>query len=135
MNNSETNIVLFDGVCNLCDKTVQFIIRNDSAVKFRFASLQSESGQLLLRQLELPLDDLDTLIYIRDDKYYLKSTAVLTILKGLGGRLRLLYVFIKIPRNIRDKVYDFIAKRRYKCFGKSKNCIIPTLEFQSRFLE
>jgi len=82
MSNSEINIVLFDGVCNLCNKTVRFIIRRDPKAKFRFASVQSESGQLLLRQLSLPIDRYDSIVYICDDKFYLKSTAVLTILVG-----------------------------------------------------
>ena len=113
MNNSQTNIVLFDGVCNLCSKTVQFIIRKDSKSIFRFASLQSENAQLLLGQLKLLPDSFDTLVYIRDKRYYLKSTAVLKILLKLGGGWRFLYLLIIIPRFIRDKVYDFIAKHRY----------------------
>jgi len=135
MNNSEVNIVLFDGVCNLCNKTVKFIIRNDSNAKFRFASVQSESGQLLLGQLGLSLDHFDSLVYISDKQFYLKSMAVLRILQTLGGGWKLLYVFVIIPRFLRDGMYNLIAKWRYKWFGKSETCMIPSLEYRARFLE
>jgi len=134
MYKSESNIVLFDGVCNLCNKTVQFIIRHDPKSKFRFASVQSESGQLLLEQLGLPLASFDSLVYISDNKFYLKSTAVLKIFLNLGNGFQLLYVFRVIPRKLRDIFYDLIAKRRYIWFGKSETCMVPTLENQARFL-
>jgi predicted DCC family thiol-disulfide oxidoreductase YuxK len=133
--NNETNILLFDGVCNLCSKTVQFIIRKDPKAKFRFASLQSQSGQLLLTQLGLPPDTFNSLIYIRDKRFYLKSTAVLKVLQELSGGWRLLFCLIILPRFIRDFVYDFIAKRRYFIFGKSETCWIPSQEYLDRFLE
>ena len=133
--NNETNILLFDGVCNLCSKTVQFIIRKDPKAKFRFASLQSQSGQLLLPQLGLPPDTFNSLIYIRDKRFYLKSTAVLKVLQELSGGWRLLFCLIILPRFIRDFVYDFIAKRRYFIFGKSETCWIPSQEYLDRFLE
>ena len=85
MNNNETIIALFDGSCNLCSKTVQFILSNDSKSKFRFASLQSDSSQILLKQFRLLPDSFDSLIYIRNNRFYLKSTAVLRILRELGG--------------------------------------------------
>ena len=132
---NQTNIVLFDGVCNLCSRTIQFIIRKDSKSIFRFASLQSESAQLLLGQLNRLPPGFDTLVYIRDDRYYLKSTAVLKILQKLGGGWRLLYLLIIIPRFIRDLVYNFIAKHRYKCFGKNETCMVPMPEYKERFLE
>jgi len=135
MNHSEVNIVLFDGVCNLCNRMVQFIIRNDAKTKFRFASVQNESGQLLLRQLDLPLDHFDTLVYISDSKFYLKSAAVFMILRELGGGWRLLSFFIIFPRFLCDMFYDFIAKWRYKWFGKREKCIVPTPEYSDRFLE
>ncbi len=135
MNNSEVNIVLFDGVCNFCNKTVKFIIRNDSKAKFRFASVQSESGQLLLGQLGFPLDRFDSLVYISDSKFYVKSTAVLRILRELGRGWQLLYAFVIIPLFLRDGVYNLIAKRRYKWFGKRETCLIPSQEYQVRFLD
>ena len=135
MSNSEINIVLFDGVCNLCNKTVRFIIRRDPKAKFRFASVQSESGQLLLKQLSLPIDRYDSIVYICDDKFYLKSTAVLTILSKLGSGWQLLSFLIIFPLFLRDKVYDFIAKWRYKWFGLLESCIVPAPENSDRFLE
>ncbi|HEY3390237.1 MAG TPA: DCC1-like thiol-disulfide oxidoreductase family protein [Prolixibacteraceae bacterium] len=135
MSNSEINIVLFDGICNLCNKSVKFIICNDSKSKFRFASIQSESGQLLLIQLGLPPDRVESLVYITGNKFYLKSTAVLMILRHLGSGWSLMYSFIIIPRFLRDMLYNFIAKWRYKWFGKSENCMLPTPENQARFLD
>jgi len=135
MNDNETHIVLFDGVCNLCNKSVQFIIRNDPKVKFRFAAIQSEIGQLLLGQLDLPLDQFDSIVYISDNKFYIKSTAVLQIIKELGLWWQLMYFFIIIPRFLRDMVYNLIANRRYTCFGKSEACMIPPPEYSSRFLK
>jgi len=135
MSNSEINIVLFDGECNLCNKTVRFIIRRDPKAKFRFASVQSESGQLLLKQLSLPIDRYDSIVYICDDKFYLKSTAVLTILSKLGSGWQLLSFLIIFPLFLRDKVYDFIAKWRYKWFGHLESCIVPAPENSDRFLE
>ena len=135
MSNSEINIVLFDGVCNLCNKTVRFIIRRDPKAKFRFASVQSVSGQLLLKQLGLPTDRLDSIVYICDDKFYLKSTAVLTILNELGSGWQLMSFLIRFPTSLRDKVYDFIAKWRYKWFGHVESCIVPAAENSDRFLE
>lgn len=133
MNDNETNIVFFDGECNLCNRTVQFIIRKDS--KLKFASLQSANNQVLLRQYGYSPGKFDSLIYIRSGKFYIKSTAVLKILYGLGSGWRLLYFSIIIPRFMRDLVYDYIAKRRYKYFGKRTICMIPTLELQDRFIE
>jgi predicted DCC family thiol-disulfide oxidoreductase YuxK len=135
MNDNETHIVLFDGVCNLCNKSVQFIIRNDPKVKFRFAAIQSEIGQLLLKQLDLPLDRFDSIVYISDNKFYIKSTAVLQIIKELGLWWKALYFLIVIPRIIRDMAYNIIANRRYTCFGKSETCMIPPPEYSVRFLE
>jgi len=135
MNDNQTHIVLFDGVCNLCNKSVQFIIHNDPKVKFRFAAIQSEIGQLLLGQLELPLDRFDSIVYISDNKFYIKSTAVLQIIKELGRWWQALYCFIIIPRILRDMVYNMIAKRRYTWFGKSESCMIPPPEYSVRFLK
>ena len=135
MNGSQTHIVLFDGKCNLCNKTVQFIIRKDPKSKFRFSSLQSDHAQILLLQHGLHPDSLDSLVYIRDNTFYIKSTAVLRILQELNSVWRYLYILIIIPRFMRDMVYDFIAKRRYKWYGKSETCMVPTPELQERFLE
>ena len=135
MENNETNIILFDGICNLCNKTVQFIIHRDPTSKFRFASLQSEIGQSLMRQIGLPAENHNSLVYIRDNRFYIKSTAVLRILRGIGGGWLLLFGLIIIPRFLRDWGYDFITKRRYRYFGKRESCMIPSREYRGRFLE
>lgn len=134
MNNSPTYILLFDGVCNLCNGFVQFIINRDPKGKFKFAPLQSESGQALLKQFSLPTDDFDSFVLIKDDKYYLKSTATLHVLKELGGVWKLFYSLIVFPRALRDFVYNIVAKSRYKLFGKRESCMVPTDDIKGRFL-
>ena len=134
MKNGNKNIVVFDGVCILCNKTVQWIIRNDSKSKFRFTSAQSKMGQLLLKE-HVSADSFKSILYITDNSVYLKSTAVLRILRGLDGGFQLLYSLIIIPRIFRDMVYDFIANRRYKWFGKRDSCMTPFPEYRDRFLE
>ena len=134
MKNGNKNIVVFDGVCILCNKTVQWIIRNDSKSKFRFTSAQSKMGQLLLKE-HVSADSFKSILYITDNRVYLKSTAVLRILRGLDGGFQLLYSLIIIPRIFRDMIYDFIANRRYKWFGKRDSCIAPFPEYRDRFLE
>jgi len=135
MGNHETNIILFDGVCNLCNKTVQFIIKRDPKIKFSFASLQSGSGRLLCAQTGLPAGSLDSLIYIRNGTIYTRSKAVLMILRELGNGWNLLYGLIIIPPFLRDGLYDFIARRRYGFFGKSESCMMPVPGYEERFLE
>ena len=129
------HILLFDGVCNLCNSSVQFIIKRDNKKIFSFASLQSDTGQKLLKDFNLTGTGIYSIVYINDDKCYIKSTAVLHILKGLGGFWKLLFVFIIIPRFIRDFYYDLNAKSRYKLFGKRDSCMIPTPDIRSRFLD
>lgn len=134
MNPTPPYILLFDGVCNLCNRTVQFVIKRDSKTKFCFASLQSDFGQTLLKRFGLPLDDFDSFVLIKGNKYYLRSTAVLYVLKELGWIWKLLYAFIIFPRPIRDYVYSLIARSRYKVFGKRDHCMLPTPEQRDRFL-
>jgi predicted DCC family thiol-disulfide oxidoreductase YuxK len=129
-----SNIILFDGVCNLCNSSVQFVIRHDKGAKFKFASLQSEFGQKILREEQLPVDDLRSFILIENGKVYTRSTAALRVAKKLGGAWPLLYGFIIVPRFIRDAVYDLIARNRYKWFGKQEACWVPTPELKNRFL-
>jgi predicted DCC family thiol-disulfide oxidoreductase YuxK len=117
------NILLFDGFCNLCSRLVNFIIKRDKKAKFLFVSLQSASGQSLLKKFGLPTDDFDSVVYIRSDKYFLKSSAILHILKELGGIWKLFFIFIIIPNFIRDFIYKIIAKTRYKIFGRHDSCI------------
>lgn len=111
------NILLFDGLCNLCSRLVNFIIKRDKKEKFLFVSLQSANGHSLLKKFGLLTDDFDSVVFIRGDKYFLKSSAIIHILKELGGIWRLFFIFIIIPHFIRDFIYNIIAKRRYKIFG------------------
>ncbi len=135
MNNNQKHILLFDGVCNLCNGIVQFTIQRDPKGKFKFASLQSESGQSLLKQFGLPTNDFDSFVFINGNNYFLKSSAGLHVLKELGGVWKVFYIFIIIPRPLRDFIYNIIAKTRYKIFGKRDTCMIPTPELKQRFLE
>ena len=129
------NIVLFDGICNLCNGIVKFIIKKDKKDIFIFAPLQSASGQLLLHKYGSIVDKFDTIIYIKEDKYFIKSNAVLNILKDLGNVWKLFFVLIIIPKFFRDFVYKFFAKRRYIIFGKSDTCMVPTPDIKRKFWE
>jgi len=128
------NIVLFDGICNLCNGLVRFIIKRDRTGKFKFASLQSAIGQQWLMKFGLAKNEFESFVFMQDDKYYIKSDAALKMLRALGGVWNVFYVFIIIPRPVRDFIYDRIAKSRYKIFGKREVCMIPTPELQERFL-
>jgi len=128
-------VILFDGICNFCNGTVNFIIDKDKKKKFKFAALQSEAGQKVLNKFNLNVTDFDTIILTEGSKYYEKSTAALRIAKRLGGIWKLFYVFIIIPTFIRNFFYDIIAKNRYKWFGKRDSCRIPKSEERERFLE
>lgn len=134
LNKSEHSFLLFDGVCNLCISAVNFIIKRDSKEKIKFLTLQSENGQAFLKKFGLPTNDFNTIVFISGEKYYLKSTAVLHVLKELGGVWKLYYVFIIFPRPFRDFIYSIVAKIRYRIFGKRATCIIPTPEIKRRFL-
>jgi len=115
---NDKHIVLFDGVCNLCSRTVTFIAARDKILKFTYVSLQSPYGQTLLHNFGLPDRDFDSVVYIKGEKYYLRSTAVLHILKDLGGLWSMTYVFIIFPPFIRDFIYHIISKTRYRIFGR-----------------
>ena len=127
-------IILFDGLCNLCDGAVQFVIKHDTDEKFLFASLQSENGQKLLKQFNLPLKNFNSFVLLQNNKIYSKSTAALFVAKQLNGAIKFIYLFIIVPAFLRDSVYNWISKRRYKWFGKKEACIIPTPELKARFL-
>ncbi len=133
--NNNAQIILFDGVCNLCNGFVQFLVKRDPKTKFKFASFQSTSGQTLLRKFGLPIDDFHSFVYIKGNNYFIKSAAGLNVLKDMGGVWQLFYVFILVPKFIRDFIYSFIAKKRYKLFGKRDVCMVPTPEIEKRFLE
>ena len=129
------SIILFDGVCNLCNSSVNFIIKHDKKKKFIFTSLQSDAAKEILLQFPSKKLSLDSIVLIENGIIYKKSTAALKILKHLNSGYKLLYFFIIIPDFIRDFVYNQVAKNRYKWFGISKNCMIPTKEIKSRFLK
>jgi predicted DCC family thiol-disulfide oxidoreductase YuxK len=127
-------VILFDGVCNLCSSSVQFVIRHDPGHYFRFASLQSGFGQSVLQQHHLPVQELGSFVLLEDGKLYTRSAAVLRVCKKLNGAWPLLYAFMIVPPFIRNAVYNFVAKRRYKWFGKKEECWIPGPELQQLFL-
>ena len=127
-------IILFDGVCNFCDRSVQFVLRRDKKAYFNFASLQSEIGQQLLEKYKIPKDKFESLVLIENDKAYLFSSGALRIARKLNGAWPILYGFIIIPPIIRDFFYKLIANNRYKIFGKKEECMIPSPEWRSRFL-
>ncbi len=127
-------IILFDGVCNLCDKSVQFIIKNDKKKHFRFAALQSNAGQRLLTQYGISTTELNSFILIYNNQVYNKSSGALHVAKLLGGGWIFFYSLIIIPKFLRDSIYDFISEHRYKWFGKKEACMIPTPELKARFL-
>lgn len=129
-------IILFDGVCNLCNSSINFIIKHDKKDIFRYASLQSEIGKKLIAERNINISELDSILLI-DPKmaYYYKSTAALHIAKQLSGIYPLLSVFLILPKFFRDWIYDIIAKNRYKWFGKKESCMIPTPELKTLFID
>jgi len=127
-------VVLFDGVCNLCNGAVQFILRRDPRGVFRFASLQSEIGQALLRQHQLPEISVGTIVLIEHGRAYTHSTAALRIARKLPGAWKASYAAILIPAAWRDAVYRYIARNRYRWFGRSEQCMLPRPEHRHRFL-
>ncbi|SHM41034.1 thiol-disulfide oxidoreductase DCC family protein [Gracilibacillus kekensis] len=127
-------IILFDGVCNFCSSSVQFIIKRDPHQKFQFASLQSEVGQKLISKYNVP-NDIDSIVLIKDNRYYTKSTAALNIAKSLHRLYPVFSIFLLIPKILRDKVYQIIAKNRYRWFGKKDSCMLPSPEDRERFID
>jgi len=126
-------IVLFDGECNFCDHSVQFIIKRDPKGHFMFASIQSDIGKKLLNQFNVP-EDINSFILIDKNKCYFKSTAALHMCKNLKGLWKIPYILLIVPRPIRDFFYGIIANNRYKWFGKRDSCILPSPEIRKRFL-
>ncbi len=129
------SIILFDGVCNFCNFWVKFVAKRDKAMQFKFASIQSDAGQNLLREYNVGGDHLSSVILIQDQKVHRLSSAALHICKHLDGGWKLLYLLIIVPAFIRDGIYSFVAKNRYKWFGKTEACMIPTAELKTRFIE
>ena len=131
---TDKKIILFDGVCNLCNSSVTFVIERDKKDLFRFAALQEPAGQQLIKQYQIDISKTDSIILIDGDKAYVKSTAALKVARHLGGGYPLLYGFMIIPNFIRNWVYDYVARNRYKWYGKKESCMIPTPELKAKFL-
>lgn len=127
-------IILFDGVCNFCNSTVNFVLRQDKVNIFLFAPLQSEAGQKLLAQNKLPTQNFDSFVLIEDGKTYSSSSAALKVLQKLPWYWQWTQVFWIVPKPLRNWVYGFVAKNRYKWFGKKEQCMIPKQEWKHRFL-
>jgi predicted DCC family thiol-disulfide oxidoreductase YuxK len=128
-------VIFFDGVCNLCNGAVQFVITHDKNEYFKFAALQSDFAQAMLPDLNLKVKRGDSFILVENGKVFEQSTAALRVAKKLGGLWPLLYGFIIVPPLIRNAVYRFIAHNRYKWFGKRESCWIPTPALRNRFLD
>ena len=128
------SIILFDGICNFCNASVNKIIEHDKKNVFKFAAIQSDAGKIILTEFSIDTSKTDSILLIENNTIFTKSTAVLKIAKQLSGLYKLSYVFIIIPPFIRNAIYDFIAKNRYKWFGKKESCMIPTKEASGKFL-
>ena len=135
MSNNKPPIIFFDGVCNLCNGFVQFIIRHDKRGIFKFASLQSDYAASLPALSDKVGNSLSTVVLQDGDRYYIKSAAALRISRMLGFPFSVAYVFIIVPSPLRDAVYDWVANNRYAWFGKRDACWLPTPELKSRFLD
>ncbi|MCE2773592.1 MAG: DCC1-like thiol-disulfide oxidoreductase family protein [Bacteroidetes bacterium] len=134
MNNSNNGIILFDGVCNFCNNSINLVIRKDKRDYFRFAPLQSEAGKILTAKFNIDTTKTDSVLLIENDALYSKSTAALRIARKMDGLFPLCYALIIIPKFLRDPIYDYIAKRRYRWFGKKESCMIPTPEIRKKFI-
>ena len=132
---TDTPVLLFDGVCNLCAGSVQFIIKRDPSAQIHFASLQSEKGKEVLRAFHLPENQLKSLVFVEKGKAYTRSTGALRVSRYLSYAWPLLYIFIVIPAFIRNAVYDWVGKNRYRWFGEKTACWIPTPDLKKRFLD
>ncbi len=128
-------IILFDGICNLCNGAVQYIIKRDKKDSFRFAALQSEIGKKLLAERQIDSVNIDSIILIEPGiAFYIKSDAAMEIAQEIGGVWSLIGLFKWIPTSFRNIVYDFIANNRYKWYGKTDQCMVPTPELKAKFL-
>lgn len=127
-------IILFDGICNLCNASVQYVIEHDPHNKFLFATLQGSAGIDLINKVGLSDTPINSFLLIQNNKVYNKSSAALRVARQLKGPVKLLFIFIILPPFIRNIIYDIIARNRYKWFGKSSECMVPSQEVIKRFL-
>ena len=134
MGSAAETIVLFDGVCNLCNGSVQFLLRRDRRRRFRFAALQSAAGQALLEEYGLPTQILPTIVVLEGGRARVRSDAALHLARRLPWPWPALAVFRILPRPLRDALYDFVARHRYRWFGRTESCMLPTPDVADRFL-
>ena len=127
-------IIVFDGVCNLCESSVNFVIRRDERRNFKFARAQSQIGIDLQNQYDINVLDLETMVLIKDGVAYAKSDAAIEIAKNLDGLWKILSSIKVVPKTVRDWIYSKIAKNRYRWFGKKDSCMVPSMDIKSRFL-
>jgi len=127
-------IILFDGVCNFCNNAVNFTIKRNKKANIQFAAMQSDPGQRILKEYNLPLNEMQSFIFIDHGKVYNQSTAALKVCRYLRGLWPLCYGFMIVPKFIRDGIYNWIARNRYKWFGVRQECMIPTADVKARFL-
>jgi predicted DCC family thiol-disulfide oxidoreductase YuxK len=132
--NESNAIVLFDGICNLCSRSVLFIIKRDPGGYFRFAALQTGSGRLIMKKYDITPDNTDSVILLENNKVYYRSDAALRIARKLRGAWKLFYTAVIIPPFIRNFFYDFVARNRYRWFGKRDSCFMPDLALKQRFI-
>ncbi|GIQ70451.1 thiol-disulfide oxidoreductase DCC family protein [Xylanibacillus composti] len=134
MHSKDRAVILFDGACNFCNASVQFILKRDPNGCFQFASQQGDAGRQLMDRYEVP-SSINSIVLIKNNQAYYKSDAALQICKQLSGAWRMCAWLLVIPRPVRNLFYDVLARNRYKWFGKSESCMLPKPEFRSRFLE
>ncbi|WP_422104396.1 thiol-disulfide oxidoreductase DCC family protein [Winogradskyella sp.] len=132
----DKQLILFDGVCNLCNSSVLFVIRRDKNNRFLFAPLQSEVGQDIIKAFNIDTEETDSIILYnpKERRIYHKSSAALRVAKSLGFPTHLMSIFFIVPTVLRNWIYDIIARNRYKWFGKKDSCMIPTPELQAKFM-
>jgi predicted DCC family thiol-disulfide oxidoreductase YuxK len=128
-----TDIVIFDGVCNLCARSVQFILKHESEPRFLFSPVQSAAGVRILETHGFSAIEVDSFVLVSDGKVYTRSTAALRIAKHFKGAWQLLRLLWAVPRPLRDVLYNFVARNRYSWFGKSDSCLVPSAELRARF--
>ncbi|MEP3836388.1 MAG: DCC1-like thiol-disulfide oxidoreductase family protein [Algibacter sp.] len=133
----DKNLILFDGICNLCNSSILYVIKRDKRSKFMFAPLQSEAGKKIIEKFNIDTSLIDSIILYnsKKDTISYKSTAAIKVASKLGFPTSILTIFLIVPSFIRNWVYDFIAKNRYKWYGKKEACMIPTPELKVKFLE
>lgn len=131
----EDSVIYFDGVCLLCNGLVDFVISRDPQARYRYATLQSKRGQSVLQSMGLPANEFETFVLQEAGRSYVKSTAILRIFRKLSGLWPLLYLLVVVPKPLRDAVYGWIGKRRYKLFGRTATCRIPSEQERHLFLD